>query len=236
MQQPPMMPQPPAPRRRSGSAIASVLVLVLVVGGIFGLSQWMNKDKKSSNASTSSSASSSPSKAATKPSDKSSSASDPEKNSPWKVGECGGPDPKDQPDGYRKISCSDSTATFKALEIKEASILDNAIQCPAGTDLIIKVSVSYGGKGTGLPTNTVCGRNLGNDHPGDAGAGGGQLVKGDCITETAKEVACASAGKGSYKVLDLVKTKEECPKGTTEPMRLTIQIGRPYDVICAADV
>lgn len=95
---------------------------------------------------------------------------------------------------------------------------------------MIEVSISYGGTSSGLPTNTVCGRNLSNDHPGDAGAGGGQLVKGDCVTSQAKEIACG--GSGALKVLGLVKTKSECPSGTTQPIELTISIGRPYDVIC----
>jgi hypothetical protein len=60
------------------------------------------------------------------------------------------------------------------------------------------------------------------------------LVKGDCVTSTAKEVPCASSGSDKYKVLDLVKESSQCPSGTTEPMRLTMAIGRPYDVICAA--
>ncbi|MEJ8643836.1 hypothetical protein WKI68_25655 [Streptomyces sp. MS1.HAVA.3] len=81
---------------------------------------------------------------------------------------------------------------------------------------MIEVSISYsGGKSSGIPTNTVCGRNLSNDHPGDAGAGGVQLVKGDCVTDQAKEVACG--GSGAQKVLGLVKTESECPSGTTDP-------------------
>lgn len=157
----------------------------------------------------------------------------------WKVGDCGGPDPKQAPDGYRAMGCDESGATFKALEVTSAGILPGSIQCPAGTDLMIRVSVSYGSskdgsKGGGIPTHTVCGRNLSGDHPGDAGAGGGQLVKGDCVSSSAQEVACATAGHDAFKVLDLVKEKEQCPAGTTEPMELTLSIGRPYDVICAA--
>ncbi|MFF8383113.1 hypothetical protein ACF053_05585 [Streptomyces kanasensis] len=155
----------------------------------------------------------------------------------WDVGDCGGPDPDDRPDGYRAFACDDPGATFSALKVMPASFLPGSVQCPAGTDLIIRVSVSYGSdpdKGGGIPTKTVCGRNLSGDHPGDAGAGGGQLVKGDCVTSTAQEVACASGGSGTYRVLGLVEGKENCPAGTTEPMELTLAIGRPYDVICAA--
>ncbi|MEU3916133.1 hypothetical protein [Streptomyces sp. NPDC029721] len=159
----------------------------------------------------------------------------------WQAGDCGGPDPKQAPDGYRAMGCDESGATFKALEVTSAGILPGSVQCPAGTDLMIRVSVSYGpskdkSKGGGIPTHTVCGRNLSGDHPGDAGAGGGQLVKGDCVSSSAQEVACASAGRDAFKVLDLVKEKEQCPAGTSEPMELTLSIGRPYDVICAAPV
>jgi hypothetical protein len=153
--------------------------------------------------------------------------------SSWTTGDCGGPDPSSSSGAYLKLKCSASGATFKALEIKEPSIVGQ-VQCPAGTDIIIKVSRKYGsGSGSGIPTNTVCGRNLTGDHPGDAGAGGGQLVAGDCVGSTAQEIACAGAPQGSYKVLALAKTKGECPSGTTEPMELVMAIGRPYDVICA---
>ncbi|MEU3312454.1 hypothetical protein ACGFY6_05915 [Streptomyces sp. NPDC048387] len=162
-------------------------------------------------------------------------------NGSWQVGDCGGPDPKQGPDSYRAFGCDEPGATFKALEVTSAGILPGSIQCPAGTDVMIRVSVSYGtskdkSKGGGIPTHTVCGRNLTGDHPGDAGAGGGQLVKGDCVSASAQEVACASAGHDAFKVLDLVKQKEQCPAGTTEPMELTMSIGRPYDVLCTEPV
>ncbi|WP_329192101.1 MULTISPECIES: hypothetical protein [unclassified Streptomyces] len=220
---------PPPPRRRSGGGLAGFLVLALILGGIFGLSKWLGDDKKPS-ASASATASPSP-KRSTDPGSPESSS---DTSSSWKVGDCGGPDPDDKPDGYRPQRCGASGATFKAIDIKDASIIPGTIQCPAGTDLMIQVSISYGGKkGGGIPTNTVCGRNLADDHPGDAGAGGGQLVKGDCVTSQAQETPCATGGSDTYKVLGLVKDENECPAGTSEPMRLTIAIGRPYDVICA---
>ncbi|WP_246574270.1 hypothetical protein [Streptomyces genisteinicus] len=215
----PPQPQPPQPRRRSGGCLQGLVSLAVILGLGFAASQIFGDDDSSSS----------------RPSSSSSSASDGQGGS-WKVGDCGGPDPENRPDGYRAFDCDDSGATFKALEIQDASILPDSVQCPAGTDLIIQVSISYGSsnKGGGIPTNTVCGRNLSGEHPGDAGAGGGQLVKGDCVTSTAQEVACASGGAGTYKVLDLVKGKESCPAGTTEPMELLMAIGRPYDTICAA--
>ncbi|MGP3687764.1 hypothetical protein ACTVZO_24250 [Streptomyces sp. IBSNAI002] len=227
-------PPPQPPRRRSNGGLAGVLAVALVIAGIYGASQWLGNDDGTSGTSAgAASATASPSaKTSSKPSDPGNPESSSDTSSSWKVGDCGGPDPDNKPDGYRPQKCSASGATFKAIDIKDASILPGAIQCPAGTDLMIEVSISYGSsKKGGIPTNTVCGRNLTDDHPGDAGAGGGQLVQGDCVTDQAQEVPCATAG--SLKVLGLVKTKAECPSGTSEPMELTMAIGRPYDVICA---
>ncbi|MFI1225774.1 MULTISPECIES: hypothetical protein [unclassified Streptomyces] len=214
---------PPRPRRAAG-CLQSLVVLAVILGLGYGASKIFGDESSKS----SSSASSSPS-----------SASD-GKGGSWKIGDCGGPDPENKPDGYRAFDCDESGATFEALEIKSASILPNAIQCPAGTDLIIQVSRVFGSgdgkKGGGIPTNTVCGRNLTGEHPGDAGAGGGQLVEGDCVSATAQEVACASAGADGFKVLGLVKEKTDCPAATTEPMQLMMAIGRPYNVICGGKV
>ncbi|APU40786.1 hypothetical protein [Streptomyces sp. TN58] len=225
---PPPPPFTPVPPRRSGGKFVTFLVLALVVGGAYGASKVLGADDGKSSTSTSASASPSAKPTAKDPGSPESSS---DTSSAWKVGDCGGPDLSKGADAYKRTSCSDSGATFKAIDIKEASILPGSIQCPPGTDVMIEVSISYnGGKSSGIPTNTVCGRNVSNDHPGDAGAGGGQLVKGDCVTSQAKEVPCGSSG--ALKVLGLVKTKEECPSGTTDPIRLTISIGRPYDVIC----
>ncbi|MFD5322687.1 hypothetical protein [Streptomyces sp. NPDC127092] len=203
----------PPSGRRQGGCLPTLVILAVILGLAYGASRVFDDTGSSSSSSSAG-----------------------EKASSWNVGDCGGPDPEDAPDGYRALDCDDSGATFKALEVKEASILPDAIQCPAGTDLIIQVKISFGSGGAkngGIPSKTVCGRNLSGDHPGDAGAGGGQLVKGDCVTDTAQEVPCASATGSGFKVLDLVKDEKQCPSGTTEPMRLTLAIGRPYDVICA---
>ncbi|MFF8296685.1 hypothetical protein ACF07M_14920 [Streptomyces globisporus] len=209
---------PNRPRRGAG-CLQSLLVLAVILGLGYGASKIFGDESSQSKKSSSSSA----------------SASD-GKGGSWEIGDCGGPDPENKPDGYRAFDCDEQGATFKALKIEDASFLPNAIQCPAGTDLIIQVSRVFGSgddkKGGGIPTNTVCGRNLRGDHPGDAGAGGGQLVEGDCVSATAKEIACASAGAADFKVLGLVKEKTECPAATTEPMQLMMAMGRPYDVIC----
>ncbi|MFD4234021.1 hypothetical protein [Streptomyces sp. NPDC058542] len=214
---------PTRPRRGAG-CLQSLVVLAVILGLGYGASKIFGDESSKSSKSSSSS---------------SSSASD-GKGGSWEIGDCGGPDPENKPDGYRAFDCDEQGATFEALKIEDASFMPDAIQCPAGTDLIIQVSRVFGSddgkKGGGIPTNTVCGRNLSGEHPGDAGAGGGQLVEGDCVSATAQEIACASAGADAFKVLGLVKEKKECPAATTEPMQLMMAIGRPYDVICGGKV
>ncbi|MFB8024338.1 MULTISPECIES: hypothetical protein [unclassified Streptomyces] len=150
----------------------------------------------------------------------------------WKVGDCAGPDTSESKDGFQPLDCDDPKATIKALQVKDGEMFAGAVECPAGTDEIISVKVSFGGDASaGLPSKTICGRNLSGDHPGDAGAGGGQLVVGDCVDDQAKEVACASGGN---KVLALAKTAEECPAAADNPIELFPSPGRPYDAICTS--
>ncbi|WP_406148687.1 hypothetical protein [Streptomyces sp. NBC_01012] len=150
----------------------------------------------------------------------------------WKVGDCAGPDTSESKDGFQGLDCDDPKATIKALEVKDGEIFAGAVECPAGTDEIISVKVSFGGSsGGGIPSKTICGRNLSGDHPGDAGAGGGQLVVGDCVSDEAEEVACASGGS---KVIALTKTADECPAEADAPIELFPSPGRPYDAICVS--
>ncbi|MEU6333781.1 hypothetical protein ABZ839_04770 [Streptomyces cellulosae] len=210
------------PPGRGAARLKALLVPLTLIGAIVGYN--VSRDDDSSSASSPLPSSSSTSSSSTAPD---------EKSGEWKTGDCGGPDPEGSGDSYQAFDCDDPGATFKALEIMDAAILPDSIQCPAGTDIIIQVSLTFGSSDGGIPNSTVCGRNLSADHPGDAGAGGGQLVKGDCIDSNAQEISCAQAGSADYKVLDLTKTEAECPSGTTDPLKLTIAIGRPYDYICA---
>ncbi|WP_448316244.1 hypothetical protein [Streptomyces sp. CO7] len=221
---PPVPPRQPSAGSRAKGCLGSLLSLGVVIALAFGASQVFGDDDTS--------------EPSTSPSASSPSSGGDGKARNWSKGDCGGPDPEKGSDSYRMVDCDDAGATFEALEIMDASIMPESIQCPAGTDLIIEVSISYGrsNSGGGIPTETVCGRNLSGDHPGDAGAGGGQLVKGDCVDDRAQEIACASAESSDLKVLGLVKKKAECPSGTTEPMELLFAIGRPYDVICGGKV
>jgi hypothetical protein len=233
---PPVPPQQPAPGpHRAKGCLGSLVTLGVVLALGFGASQIFKEED--TGASSGSSSSSSDSSGSTDSSDGSNTSGD-EKSRSWEKGDCGGPDPEKGSDSYRMFDCDESGATFKALEIMDGSIMPESIQCPAGTDLIIEVSITYGSSDAagGIPTETVCGRNLSDDHPGDAGAGGGQLVEGDCVDNQAQEIACSGADSTDYKVLGLVKKKGECPSATTEPMELMFAIGRPYDVICAGKV
>lgn len=153
----------------------------------------------------------------------------------WKVGDCAGPDSGKSKDSFRSLDCDDPKATIKALAVTDGSFFAGAVECPAGTDEIIsvKVAIGSGDASNGLPSKTICGRNLSGDHPGDAGAGGGQLVVGDCVDDTAKEVACSGGGSTVSKVVALTKTAEECPAGA-DPIELFPSPGRPYDAICTS--
>ncbi|MFE2018945.1 hypothetical protein ACFW9O_13005 [Streptomyces sp. NPDC059499] len=153
----------------------------------------------------------------------------------WKVGDCAGPAGGGAKDSFQSLDCDDPKATIKALAVTDGSFFAGAVECPAGTDEIIsvKVAIGSGDASNGLPSKTICGRNLSGDHPGDAGAGGGQLVVGDCVDDTAKEVACGAGGSGASKVVALTKTAEECPAGA-DPMDLFPSPGRPYDTICTS--
>ncbi|MQY11116.1 hypothetical protein SRB5_12300 [Streptomyces sp. RB5] len=205
---PPGQPQPP----RRPSRLQPVLVKligVVVALGIAGAIAVLRDDDSSSPRSSGS-----------------------DSSQEWKEGGCGGPDKDKGGTAYRTYDCDDAAATLKALKVMGGSFMPDSIQCPAGTDAIIEVKTTYGSGGGGIPSSTVCGRNLKGDHPGDAGAGGGQLVEGDCIDNTAKEIACATAGDSDFKVMGLVKDKAQCPSGTTEPLELMMAIGRPYSVIC----
>ncbi|MFH9470853.1 hypothetical protein ACH4LT_26815 [Streptomyces clavifer] len=154
----------------------------------------------------------------------------------WKAGDCAGPDTSKSEDGFQALDCDDPEATLKALEVQDGAVFAQSVQCPAGTDEIISVKVSFGGDAStgGIPSKTVCGRNLSGEHPGDAGAGGGQLVVGDCVDDRAKEIACAGASGAVNKVLALTKTAEECPAAANSPIDLFPSPGRPYDTICAS--
>ncbi|NEE23131.1 hypothetical protein G3M58_93885, partial [Streptomyces sp. SID7499] len=92
---------PPRPRRAAG-CLQSLVVIAVLLGLGYGASKIFG-DESSKKYSKSPS---------------SSSASDGQGGS-WEIGDCGGPDPENKPDGYRAFDCDEQGATFKALKIED---------------------------------------------------------------------------------------------------------------------
>ncbi len=114
------------PPGRGAARLKALLVPLILIGAIVGYN--VSRDDDSSSASS------------PLPSSSSSSTAPDGKSGEWKTGDCGGPDPEGSGDSYQAFDCDDPGATFKALEIMDAAILPDSIQCPAGTDIIIQVS------------------------------------------------------------------------------------------------
>jgi len=147
----------------------------------------------------------------------------------WAVESCAGPDPTAQDTGaatdtYRPLSCDDPEATVTVLDIQDAVRVEQ-VHCPAGTDVLFQKEGKAGGE-----TQAVCARNLSDDHPGDAGRGGGQLLAGDCVNGDGGEVACSA--DGARKVVGLVIGGIECPEGTADQLELGFDANRSYETIC----
>ena len=166
----------------------------------------------------------------------SSSAADSTENAgddgPYEIDDCAGPDPSRGADAYRQFDCDEDGATVKVIALQPASFGITEPDCPSGTDEIITVETTYSESSTsGIPSQTLCVRNLTGDHPGDPGMGGGQLKEQDCISadESIAEIPC---GPGALKVLAFANSTTECPPETTDPIELQFQVGLDYSVIC----
>lgn len=147
----------------------------------------------------------------------------------WAVNACAGPDPTggdptNETDAYRPVLCDDPDATVTILDIQDAVRVEQ-VHCPAGTDVVFQKDGQAGGN-----TQAVCARNLSDDHPGEPGNGGGQLVTGDCVDETGGELACSS--DGARKVTGLIVGGNECPDGTKDELELGSGAARGYETIC----
>jgi hypothetical protein len=150
----------------------------------------------------------------------------------WAVDSCAGPDPSAQDigaatDTYRPLTCDDSEATVTVLDIQDA-VSVGQVHCPAGTDLVFQKEGEAGGE-----TQAVCARNLSDDHPGDPGMGGGQLVAGDCVNGDGGEVACSA--DGARKVNGLTVGGAECPENTADQLELGFDPQRSYETICLGE-
>ncbi|MEU4364402.1 hypothetical protein [Promicromonospora sp. NPDC023987] len=149
----------------------------------------------------------------------------------WAVDACAGPDPSAEDTGaatdtYRPLACDDAAATVTVLDIQDAVSVGQA-HCPTGTDVVFQKDGQAGGV-----TQAVCARNLSDDHPGDPGMGGGQLVTGDCVTEEGREAKCGS--KGTREVVGLTIGGSKCPDGTADRIELGFDAQRSYETICLA--
>ncbi|WP_454852049.1 hypothetical protein [Promicromonospora soli] len=150
----------------------------------------------------------------------------------WAVDSCAGPDPTAEDidaatDTYRPLSCDDPEATVTVLDIQDAVSVAQ-MHCPTGTDVIFQKDGQAGGD-----TQAVCARNLSDDHPGDPGMGGAQLVTGDCVNGDGGEVACSE--DGARKVTGLTVGGGECPDGSVDQLELGFDPARSYETICLGD-
>ncbi|MEU4388583.1 hypothetical protein [Promicromonospora sp. NPDC023805] len=147
----------------------------------------------------------------------------------WAVDSCAGPDPavestEGETDTYRALPCDDPGATVTVLDIQDV-VSVGQLHCPEGTDLAFQKDGHAGGE-----TQAVCARNLSDDHPGDPGMGGGQLMAGDCVDKDGAEVACSS--DGARPVTGLTVGGVECPEGSKDELRLGFDAQRSYETIC----
>lgn len=154
-------------------------------------------------------------------------------------GDCGGPDPG-LTGVYRQFGCDEPGATFTALDVISVQLaVIRGAECPSGTDEVIALRTDFvllSPRGeSGSPDGIICARNLAGSHPGDPGAGGGQVVQGDCLAATGMETPCSSGGQDSVKVLDLVKRPEDCPDATTTMVPLPAEFGGAYRLVCGDD-
>ena len=150
----------------------------------------------------------------------------------WAVNACAGVDPAggdttNEADAYRPLPCDDPDATVTVLDIQDAVRVEQA-HCPAGADIVFQKDGQAGGN-----TQAVCARNLSDDHPGDPGNGGGQLVTGDCVDGDGTELACST--DGARKVTRLIAGTGKCPDGTKDKLDLGFDAARSYETICLGD-
>ncbi|MFD2026378.1 hypothetical protein [Promicromonospora aerolata] len=154
-----------------------------------------------------------------------------ESTATWAIDACAGPDPTAAEAGapsdtHRPLPCDDAEATVTVLDIQDAVSVGQA-HCPTGTDLVFQKDGQAGGV-----TQVVCARNLSDDHPGDPGMGGGQLVTGDCVTEDGREAKCSSDGTRTVSGLTVGGSK--CPQGTADRIELGFDAQRGYETVCLA--
>ncbi|CAM3197177.1 hypothetical protein STSO111631_06165 [Stackebrandtia soli] len=154
------------------------------------------------------------------------------------TGGCAAPVTEDSPTDYVGIGCDSPEATILILGVT-TPVEDGEPDCPYGTDQLIEVwTPPVVPTATPSPTEDdpeaeedeaeetepevteiVCARNLYPPHPGDRGAGGGQVIIGDCVASVdgvLSETPCNGSGEvePEYKILDVVADALDCPEAT----------------------
>lgn len=165
------------------------------------------------------------------------------------VGGCGKPASEDNPAEYVGVACDDPDAEVLVLELL-APADDGEPHCPYGTDDVVDARPSTlvdavteaDDDEEREVTEVACVRNLHPPHPGDPGAGGGQLTAGDCFyvdieDEELVEVACAGDDQPpAFQALDVVDDPQDCPDETEERVNRWSDLSPDddgYQAVCA---
>jgi hypothetical protein len=129
---------------------------------------------------------------------------------------------QDDPSSFIVTGCNTGGADVRIVQMLRGTSARPA-DCPASTDEVARSGDDA--------TTAACVRRLKDDHPGDAGKGGGVVRAGDCWSETGPgEVACAG-GAWTAKVVGRAAQKDQCPAGRTFDVgRLPEPSARP--VLC----
>jgi hypothetical protein len=155
------------------------------------------------------------------------------------VGDCLGPDPE-RSGSYTQCDCDDPEATGEIIEMVTDVGPSAPPLCPPRTDELVDAEQGpvVDGDVASLP-QTWCLRNLDPPHPGDPGAGGGELLEQDCFTVAEsgaiQEVACDGSGPAppQHRLVGISETVDGCPPVTAEPVELA---SVPPQVLCAGPV
>lgn len=145
------------------------------------------------------------------------------------------------PTDYLGTPCDSPRATVLVLDLvspADEDVAHSIPRCPLGTDELVPIysppleETDASAEPRDEPadaepspspeiTDIACVRNLYSPHPGDPGAGGGQLVAGDCgyIDESGgvAEADCNDSHEDvRFQVLNIVDDQIDCPEGSTE--------------------
>ena len=173
---------------------------------------------------------------------------------------CAVPLTDDEPTDYVGVRCDDPAATLFILDVVRPVEPPGRPSCPFGTDFLIELYSPPISEVTEEPAEDgeepeepvvdriLCARALYPPHPGDPGAGGGQVVAGDCVAvtddETVTETPCDGSGDhpAEMKILAVVNHPDKCPDGTVEgqeatanvyPLWVELEPGAPgYEAVC----